>query len=118
MKIIRDLFRFLKDGLKNDYETIKIICNGEYKPQYTKKEVLSSIPNALKEYKLFFLVVVLAFFCGVFMSSQYWQNECNSFINEEIVPQCSSYDNSYNMPSFNDWIELNESEKEIFSNNS
>jgi len=101
IKQISSMFSFFINDLKTDVKAIKHIfkCVKEEKPILNdrmrqkmkdfKKEF--TIGNYLKETWLYFLMFALFFVAGWWLSSQYYEGVCNSFIQNEIMPSVNQY---------------------------
>ncbi len=99
MSWIKKLVVFFVDDIKQDYKTLQEISNGTYKPPHSWKDMIRIDPaKILKECWVWFLIIILAFLCGMFFSAQHWQDECNTYIQEEILPGCKTASTNYSIP--------------------
>ncbi len=74
-------------SIKSDFETLNNILQGKAKLQTDEKFTPKLYFQALKEYSWVFWLLALAFVVGVFFSSQYYQQQCNDYINENYIPK-------------------------------
>lgn len=94
-------FKFIFLDIVNDWKFIFRVASGKEKVELKEKfrgfnkELYF---EALKEYYWVFLLLALAFFCGMFFSAQHWQDTCNKFILDTILPNCTQYSKAYLNP--------------------
>jgi len=94
IRFIKKLCKFLYDDIRTDIITLKKIAKGKAKLQTGgEKLTLDLYFEALKEYWWVFMLIILAFVCGIFFSSQHYQDKCNTLILEEYIPQIEKYEN-------------------------
>jgi len=80
------LIKFLIEDLKKDFITIKKIIKGTAKIDPKKRKELTTGWNTfLADNWLFFLIILLAFFSGWWIASQYYQSVCNQLISETVA---------------------------------
>ena len=82
------LFKWLINDLKEDAKTVKELVRGDYKSKYTVKEFFTvDWKKMLKDYGLFFLLIILAFCAGYLYAANRLQDACNQFIisNDMII---------------------------------
>ena len=82
-----NLFKWLINDLKEDFKTVKELGRGEYKSKYTLKQLFTvDWRKMIKEYGLFFIIIILAFCMGYFYATQRLQDACNQFIiNNDLI---------------------------------
>ena len=95
MKFFKDLFRFLKDDFVGDFKAIKLAMDRHEKGEpIFDQEKVAKWKLELKHWSwydffatnfLFFLMLTAAFFSGMWVSSQHWQDQCNEYIIEEYI---------------------------------
>lgn len=78
MKSIKELWLFLVDDTKKDIAFIKDVVDGNKTLNFSWLKFNPLI--VIKNYWLFFLIIVLAWSSGWFMASQYYQDLANNFI--------------------------------------
>ena len=112
MNPIKAFFSFIINDFKTDYEFVRDVFNGKRKIDLKKTDFKQfSITKMLKDCWTWYLIIVLAFFCGAFVSSQYFQDSCNTFIQEEILPQCTGH--GYGNNNEEKWVFLDENNKKV-----
>jgi len=101
MNIIKRFILFLYNDLRTDLITLRAMLQGKAKLQCNPKELTLDIYfKYLKESWWIFLLIILAFVCGAFFSSQHYQDKCNEFIQENFIPPLEKcYPNLNNTPS-------------------
>lgn len=88
------MIKWLINMVKKDLKTIGEILDGSawkrLKNQHTKEEFKEafSLKVIFLENYLTWLLILLAFFSGWFVASQYYQYQCNSHIIREYHPEC------------------------------
>ena len=92
MNPLFSFFKFLYNDLKGDILFFKkIITNPSMKPKLKLEELFDDFDITLKENWLWFLIIILAFLSGLFVSGKYYQNECNNFIYNNYLLNISQY---------------------------
>jgi len=99
----KGVIRQFIDSEKEDLQTIKAIFKGEAKPRVTLKEIFSG--NTFKDHWGAFLLIALAFACGWFIASQYYQVLANNFVIKYCVNEFTGFSTipenvSINMDNF------------------
>ena len=91
-KTIKEFFLFIFNDFKTDIQFLYKAFTGKISDEYikerNKKLVQAFKPiELLKEYWLFFLVVILAFCVGWFIASQYYQAQVNQY----LIDNCMNF---------------------------
>jgi len=88
---IKGIIRFVIDDFKRDLTFIGGLFEGNIKLKINKNKLkeLLDLEGFIKTNWLMFFLVAFAFVCGIFYGSQYYQDKCNLFIQEEVLPQCN-----------------------------
>jgi len=87
MGFIKESLKFIVDDFKSDYIFLKEISDGTRKVDLKRLKSVK-IGSVIKANWLMFLLCA-GFFCsGYFIAAQDYQDECNTFIIEEIIPKC------------------------------
>jgi len=80
----KNIIQFLIEDTKEDIRIIKKIIKGDIEPKFSIEDFKEiSFMDILKENWIWFLIIILAFFCGYFFASQQYSNACNEFIFKE-----------------------------------
>jgi len=76
------IIKFLINDIKQDLIIIKNALTGKYQAQHSFQEVINNIftINFLERNWLYFLTLITAVLAGMFLGSQYYQNQCNELI--------------------------------------
>lgn len=85
---IKELVGFLKDDVKKDLKTLNDIGEGKIKVGERAKELGKEMINwreVFGKHWMSFIVTALAFACGWYVASIYYQSVCNQFIIENFL---------------------------------
>ena len=95
---IRAFFKFLIDDFKSDARFVKKLWKGEEKIERNNlKELFSAdYKEMIKKYWMFFLIVLLAFFCGYILATQRYEFVCNTII-DNISIGCNPWISGINI---------------------
>jgi hypothetical protein len=86
---LKAIKKFIIDDFKSDLNFIGWVIEGKFRPKINKDKVkeLFDLEAFVKENWLMFFVIAFAFVCGLFYGSQYYQDKCNIYIQEHILPE-------------------------------
>lgn len=99
---IKEFFRavisaivFFYEDTKSDFKFIKDVLTGKktLTAKFDKQDLseLKDWKGIIKDHWFFFLIVVMAFFCGMFFAANQYQDKCNIYILETFYEaDCSS----------------------------
>ena len=84
------LLKWLINDFKTDYYFLRDVCKGKIDLEKRFKEIFNkeNIIDGLKMCWIWFIIVILAFCCGYYVSQKSCQSNCNQFIYDNIVPEC------------------------------
>jgi len=82
-----NIFKLIYEDIKNDLSVLKAMFQGKAKLKFNPKDITFDIwLDSMKTYWWVFMLIALAFVCGILMSSQYYESKCNEFIQEKYIP--------------------------------
>ncbi len=87
MKDKKGLIRFIIDDLKGDFDFLRRVICGKYRPKLNKKYLneLLDLKGIIKQNWLMFFVVAFAFSCGFILATGIAEYKCNDYIQNEIL---------------------------------
>ena len=99
---LKSFFSFIWNDFKSDVKFIKTFFFGKQEDKdklaaNAKRNVAGmwkALPEAMKEYWMWFFIVAFAFCLGIYIGSQYYQVKCNDIImevNEELREEYGIY---------------------------
>ena len=89
MGFIREFLKFVIGDFKSDYTFLRDVCNGDRKIDLSRFKKVGLLDIIKANWLMFILCA--AFFCsGYMMAAKDYQDQCNTFVTEEIIPQCKS----------------------------
>ena len=88
MKWLKQIIKFLIEDTKSDIKFVKQVIKGENKSKYTLKEFLNiNIGVILKNYWLWYLLIILSLALGYYLATQNLQDACNQHIINTFIPK-------------------------------
>ena len=99
---MKKIISFIINDLKEDFKTIKELVRGEYKSKYTIKQLIKiDFGKMLKNYWLFFIIIILAFLMGNLYSAWHYQDKCNEYIieNNLVIATYDYYETGKDWPN-------------------
>ena len=88
--MIKNIIKFVNliiADLKEDFHTLGAILAGKAHLKVSKEELFSGWGQTFRANWLIFIIIILAFFSGMFVAGKYYQNECNTIIVKEFYPK-------------------------------
>ena len=101
--LLKEFFAFIWADFKSDVRFLKDLVSGKVKADID----LSSLGKAdyikmLEDSWIWYLIIALAFFCGFYYASQYYQDQCNQILLDRLEPVVNyTIDAFYNMTLIN-----------------
>lgn len=91
LKGLKDLVKWVIDDFKTDWITVKELATGTYKGKFRGEDLFKfDVKKILKDYWLWFLMIILAWCSGYFFATQRLQDACNTFILNEGLAKCTA----------------------------
>ena len=93
MGFVKELIKFIVNDFKTDYTFLRDVANGKRKIDFSRLKIVGLLDIIKANWLMFILCA--AFFCsGYMMTAKDYQEECNDFIVNEVIPKCESFQTS------------------------